>query len=594
MKKKVVRALLVACGVLMLAGCGKKGADGSEQGGNGKSGKQTESTEIAGEKKEETKRSTDSSYFYEQLNAEEKAFFDQIREQAESFYQGNEEPKKKEYGDGGVTYSFGSFDQGNLSDERANQIAEMFYFSCPKYFFSSWIVDRNDGKCSLFLWEDFSTRKAINDYRDKLEARTQEWLKSIEGITDDLEKEKAILKLICDNTEVGTMPRLDANGNPVVDQNGAQVDNWNNQFVIGVLVDGKAICNGYAKSLQYLCNAAGLESLYIQAPDAANHAWSMVKLYDDWYCVDPMWVDYEGIRPTNMNLNKSYETFRSHGGGETHFVNSKYADYGLKLPECTKDTVPGEPELFTGDVSNFTIENGVVKSYNGSDVNIVIPASAMEIDAVVFQVDHEVESFAVDENNVCFCAVDGVLFSKDKETLVCYPKAKKGDYTVPAGTKYIADRAFLYNRGVTNLQLPEGLKSIGAGALLFCESMTKINLPDSLESIGFQSMGGAKFLDGRIVLPKSLTDLQAYAMHGSGMTEVVVGEGITALSNCVFLDCQDLETVYLPASLTSMGESVFENCYSLEDIYFAGTKEQWNAIDKSKAKIPEDCEIHFN
>ena len=94
MKKKVVRALLVACGVLMLAGCGKKGADGSEQGGNGKSGKQTESTEIAGEKKEETKRSTDSSYFYEQLNAEEKAFFDQIREQAESFYQGNEEPKK--------------------------------------------------------------------------------------------------------------------------------------------------------------------------------------------------------------------------------------------------------------------------------------------------------------------------------------------------------------------------------------------------------------------------------------------------------------------------------------------------------------------
>ena len=210
MKKKVVRALLVACGILMLAGCGKKGTDGSEQGqgGSGKNGKQTESTEKAGEKLDETKWSTDSNYLYEQLNAEEKAFFDQIREQAESFYQGNEEPKKKEYGDGGVTYSFGSFDQGNLSDERANQIAEMFYFSCPKYFFTSWIVDRNDGKCSLFLWEDFGSRKALNDYRDKLEARTKEWMKSIEGITDDLEKEKAILKLICDNTEVGTMPRM--------------------------------------------------------------------------------------------------------------------------------------------------------------------------------------------------------------------------------------------------------------------------------------------------------------------------------------------------------------------------------------------------
>lgn len=248
---------------------------------------------------------------------------------------------------------------------------------------------------------------------------------------------------------------------------------------------------------------------------------------------------------------------------------------------------------FDQGTNGFTIEYGVLKSYAGTDDTIVIPESVMEIDAVVFNVDHEVQSFEVDENNPCFCAVDGVLYSKDKKTLVCYPKARKGAYKVIDGTKKIADRAFLYNRGVTELELPEGLEVIGAGSLLFCEGITKMNLPDSLQNIGFQSMGGAHFLDGRIVLPKNLTELYGYAFMNSGMTEVVVSDGITLLLDDLFLGCSALKTVYLPAGITYVGPNVFEGCTSLKDIYFAGSEEQWNALDTSSAQIPSDCTIHF-
>ena len=583
--------MLLVGSCLLFAGCGdKKAQSGEAASGQGVSG----STEISGKQTTVEAPYVGSEYFYNQFTAEEKVFFDQLRKQAEEFYNSSEEPDKRDNGDGTFTYTFGSFQQGGLSDERADQIAELFYFSCPKYYFTSWLLRREDGKCSLILWEDYHSRKAIQSCNAKIEERKKEWLKVLEAYDDDLEKEKAICKLICDNTEQGTTPRLDDNGNIVVDASGAQVANWNNQFIVGVLADGKAICNGYAKTMQYLCNEVGLECLYIQATDVGCHAWNMVKIYDDWYCVDTTWLDGYKLKQTNLNLNKSYETCRKATDSEAHTIHTKLAAYGMTLPSCTRDNVVGEPELFTGETNGFTIENGVLKSYSGTEVDIVIPENVLEMDAVVFNVDHEVQSFAVDEKNPCFCAVDGVLYSKDLKTLVCYPKARQGAYQVPDGTKKIADRAFLYNRGVTELTLPEGLEVIGAGSLLFCESLTKMNLPDSLQNIGFQSMGGARFLDGRIVLPKDLTELYGYAFMDSGMTEVVVSDGITSLLDCLFLGCRSLKTVYLPAGITYMGPNVFENCSALTDIYFAGTEEQWNAIsNRTNAQIPANCNIHF-
>ena len=533
---------------------------------------------------------TGSEYFYEQFNDEEKAFYDQLRRQAEAFYYSDEEIRKNADG----SYTFGSFDQGSLSDERADQIAELFYFSCPKYYFASWILRRVDGKSTLILWDDYTSRKKIKAYNAKIEERLAQWLKELEAYDDDLEKEKAICKLICDNTESGQTLRFDVNGNPVLDENGVQVTNKNHQFIVGVLADGKAICNGYAKAMQYVCNEAGLECLYVQSTDEGCHAWNMVKIYDDWYCVDTMWLDGSEMKLTNLYLNKSYETFKGSTDSEAHTIHPKLEEYGMKLPSCVRDNVVGEPELFSGEKDGFVVEKGVLKSYEGTKVKIVIPEGVSEIDAEVFNVDHDVRSFSVDENNAFFLAIDGVLYTKDQKTLVCYPKAKKGRYVVPEGTEKIADHAFFYNSGVTELVLPEGLKEIGKGALLFTQNLKKVNLPDSIQTIGFQCMGGVRFLKGKIVLPKDLTELGSYAFMESDLTEIVVSDGITDLPDYLFLNCRSLKTAYFPAGITKMGFNVFEGCTSLKNIYFAGTEEQWNAIENlSKAKIPEDCEIHF-
>lgn len=68
----------------------------------------------------------------------------------------------------------------------------------------------------------------------------------------------------------------------------------------------------------------------------------------------------------------------------------------------------------------------------------------------------------------------------------------------------------------------------------------------------------------------------------NSLKTVVIPEGIESLSEEVFASCKGMETVYLPVSLTSIGKSVFGGSYSVTDIYYAGTLEQWEAIEKNE------------
>lgn len=54
----------------------------------------------------------------------------------------------------------------------------------------------------------------------------------------------------------------------------------------GALVDGKAVCEGYAKAFAYLCDRVGIENLIVTGKTDANHMWNMVKIDGEWYHID--------------------------------------------------------------------------------------------------------------------------------------------------------------------------------------------------------------------------------------------------------------------------------------------------------------------
>ncbi len=64
--------------------------------------------------------------------------------------------------------------------------------------------------------------------------------------------------------------------------------------IYGTLVNGKALCEGYAKSFSYLCNRAGIENMIVTGMTNVAHMWNMVKVDGNWYHIDVTWDKPEG------------------------------------------------------------------------------------------------------------------------------------------------------------------------------------------------------------------------------------------------------------------------------------------------------------
>ena len=53
---------------------------------------------------------------------------------------------------------------------------------------------------------------------------------------------------------------------------------------------------------------------------------------------------------------------------------------------------------------------------------------------------------SVDTNNSNYCSDGGVLYSKDKTKLVCFPGGKTGEFDIPENVKEIYEMAFYGSR----------------------------------------------------------------------------------------------------------------------------------------------------
>jgi hypothetical protein len=88
----------------------------------------------------------------------------------------------------------------------------------------------------------------------------------------------------------------------------------------GSLVDGLAVCDGYAKAYMHLLNMVGIESRIISGHAGGDsHAWSIVKLGGNWYHVDPTWNDpinngFCGSVSYNYFLIDGREINKTHSG----------------------------------------------------------------------------------------------------------------------------------------------------------------------------------------------------------------------------------------------------------------------------------------
>ena len=100
--------------------------------------------------------------------------------------------------------------------------------------------------------------------------------------------------------------------------------------IYGALVKGEAVCQGYALAYEYLLNQYGISN-GIASSDAANHAWNIVEIGNNWYHVDVTWDD-----PPYDNLGQALHGAFLISTDTVFSLEPERADYvTLTVPGCT-------------------------------------------------------------------------------------------------------------------------------------------------------------------------------------------------------------------------------------------------------------------
>ena len=112
-----------------------------------------------------------------------------------------------------------------------------------------------------------------------------------------------------------------------------------NQNICSVFIQGRSVCQGYAKAMQYMLQRADIPCLLLTGfTNGERHAWNLVRVDGDYYYLDPTWGDasyayngaataQEGFAPA---INYDYFLVTEDEMTRTHSFE-KVVD----LPKCT-------------------------------------------------------------------------------------------------------------------------------------------------------------------------------------------------------------------------------------------------------------------
>ena len=238
-----------------------------------------------------------------------------------------------------------------------------------------------------------------------------------------------------------------------------------------------------------------------------------------------------------------------------------------------------------------------------------------------FRFCSSLEAIEVDENHFCLLSIDGVLYQRSGEELILmqYPAGKQDRvYELAPTTCQIFQMAMEDVDSLEELIIPGTVQILDEFALMSCDNLHTIRFEGDAPQFGsevfwgntttvYYPEGNATWtsdvmqdysgtitwvpyeaagqvasgscgenvtweLDEDGTLTISGTGAMEDAENGrwqiyeTGVTSVVIEEGVTAIGDKAFSFCTSITSVTIPDSVTSIGENAFECCYELTEI----------------------------
>ena len=198
--------------------------------------------------------------------------------------------------------------------------------------------------------------------------------------------------------------------------------------------------------------------------------------------------------------------------------------------------------------------------------SVSIPASVTSIGNYAFSSSENFLNVNVAGGNSVYSSEGGVLFSKDKKTLIFCPKGKSGSFAIPSGVKVIGKEAFSGCANFTGITIPNTVEKIEASAFASCK-ISSLVIPDSVTVMEESALLNCDLLTS-LKLSAKLTKIESLALSGTEMESLEIPNSVTSIADNAFQSCHSLKSLVIPASVTSLGGWMFGYCSALTSIEF--------------------------
>lgn len=154
----------------------------------------------------------------------------------------------------------------------------------------------------------------------------------------------------------------------------------------------------------------------------------------------------------------------------------------------------------------------------------------------------------VDSENAHYSSENGILYDKNKTTLMMYPCGKTEDnFSIPETVTAVNYNAIKYNKNLKSVIIPQGVSRVLCD-FSYCDSLTNIEVDSRNEY--YSSVNGVLFNNDK-------TELIAYP-GGKTDDTYTVPDGVKQIK--YMRGNKNLNQIIIPNSVTTLEQMVFMNC----------------------------------
>lgn len=164
------------------------------------------------------------------------------------------------------------------------------------------------------------------------------------------------------------------------------------------------------------------------------------------------------------------------------------------------------------------------------------------------------------EDNPYFKSIDGIIYTKDGESLVLCPSGRTKKVVIADGTKSIETSAFKDSK-VKSVICPDSLQNICCLAFNECPKLQHVDFGKGITILGgmqrpvFHKCDSLKTIEFPSQIKYIGENLFSRCFN---LSKIIFHEGLEKIGPNAFSSCKNVDTVKFPASLTYVGDGNFQ------------------------------------